>query len=135
MPRALSAPHCPNVRWHRLIGLGTLVPRFAENCHRDLFLLSVARWLHDDSSVVSAEESRRVLETLVSTYPGTGVIVGLRLWSGWGNSLQIEIDTRHEPGTSVGEEHRVAEEIRRAILESMAPNRTVVTFAPLLTDL
>jgi hypothetical protein len=85
--------------------------------------------------VVSAEESRRVLETLVSTYPDKGVIVGLRLWSGWGNTLQIEIDTRHEPGTGVGEEHRVTDEIRRAILESMAPSRTVVTFAPLLKDL
>ncbi len=76
-----------------------------------------------------------MLETLVSTYPGKGVIVGLRLWSGWGDTLQIEIDTRHEPGTRVAEEHRVAEEIRRAILESMAPSRTRVTFAPLLKDL
>jgi hypothetical protein len=83
---------------------------------------------------VSSEESKRVLEAILSTYPNTGVIVGLRLWSGWGNSLQIQIDTRHGPGTDVGEGRREAEEVRRAILESMAPSRTVVTFAPMLSD-
>lgn len=85
--------------------------------------------------MVTSEESKRVFGAILSTYPDNGVIVGLRLWSGWGNSLQIQIDTRHDPGTSTGEERRVAEEIRRAILESMSPSRTVVTFSPLLSDL
>jgi hypothetical protein len=32
-----------------------------------------------------------VLETLVTTYPEDGVILGLRLRAGWGNTLQVEI--------------------------------------------
>ena len=80
----------------------------------------------------SSDESRRLLETLVSTYPENGVIVGLRLWPGWGNTLQVEIDTRPEPGTSRFVEYRVEDEIREAIVASMAPTRTMVTFAPLL---
>lgn len=82
--------------------------------------------------MVSSEESRRVLEALLLTYPGDGVVVGVRLWSGWGNTLQVEIDTRHEPGTSQVVQQRMAGEIRAAIVASTAPGRTMVTFGPLL---
>ena len=81
--------------------------------------------------MVSSEESRRVLEALLATYPDEGVILGLRLRAGWGGTLQIEIDTGYEPGTSRAVERRVEGQIREAIAGALPSSRRVVPITPL----
>jgi hypothetical protein len=81
--------------------------------------------------MVSADESRRVLEVLLAAYPDDGVILGVRMWPGWGNTLQVEVNTKHDAqaGRAVG--IRAAAQIREAILQELAPSRPMVTITPL----
>jgi hypothetical protein len=81
--------------------------------------------------MVSADESRRVLEVLLSAYPDEGVILGVRMWPGWGNTLQVEINTKHEAPAGRAVESRTATQVREAILEKLAPSRPMVTITPL----
>jgi hypothetical protein len=46
------------------------------------------------------------------------------------HTLQVEIDTRHEAGTSQAVERRVADEIRETIVTWTAPHRTMVMSGP-----
>lgn len=81
--------------------------------------------------MVSVDESKGVLEALLTAYPNDGVVLGIRMWSGWGNTLQVEVHTGHEAGAGRHVERRTETQIRQSILEELASSRPMVTVIPL----
>lgn len=80
--------------------------------------------------VVSSDTSRRVLETLLTSYPDEGVVVGVRVFRGWGDAIQVEVLTRRDPETGAIVDAPGRGQIRSAILEAFPDRRMSVRVLP-----
>jgi hypothetical protein len=76
--------------------------------------------------MVRPRESLRILETLVSVYPEQGVVLSVKLWPGWANSLQVEVETGRDPHTGLKVDHEQQSAIRDALLSAVSDSRPMV---------
>jgi hypothetical protein len=81
-------------------------------------------------TVVPAEDSRRILEALVSGYPEQGVIFGVRLRAGWGDTLQVDVETCRDPYSGIHTDRDERRKIREALLLAVPDSLPMVRVEP-----